>query len=65
MGMEKILEELSDHENRLKNLEEYQRKQNGTMLRIEGKVDRLIWAIGAGMVAIILMLVKLLLGGTI
>ena len=65
MGMEKIIEELSDHENRLKNLEEYQRKQNGTMLRIEGKVDRLIWAIGAGMVAIILMLVKLLLGGTI
>ena len=63
MGMEKIIEELSDHENRLKNLEEYQRKQNGTMLRIEGKVDRLIWAIGAGMVAIILMLVKLLLGG--
>ena len=65
MGMEKIIEELSDHENRLKNLEEYQRKQNGTMLRIEGKVDRLIWAIGAGMVAIILMLAKLLLGGTI
>ena len=62
MGMEKIVEELSDHENRLKNLEGYQKKQNGTMLRIEGKVDRLIWAIGAGMVAIILMLVKLLLG---
>ena len=63
MEMEKIVEELSDHENRLKNLEDYQKKQNGTMLRIEGKVDRLIWAIGAGMVAIILMLVKLLLGG--
>ena len=63
MEMEKIVEELSDHENRLKNLEDYQKKQNGTMLRIEGKVDRLIWAIGAGMVAIIIMLVKLLLGG--
>ena len=60
--MEKIVGELSDHESRLINLEDYQKKQNGTMDRIESKVDKLIWTIVVSMFSIILMLIKVLMG---
>jgi uncharacterized coiled-coil protein SlyX len=58
--MEKITEKLSNHESRLESLEDYQKEQNGTMNRINEKLDELIWAIGGGMFAILLLLVKIL-----
>jgi hypothetical protein len=58
--MEKIIEKLSNHESRLESLEDYQKEQNGTMNRINKKLDKLIWAIGGGMFAILLLLVKIL-----
>ena len=58
--MEKITEKLSNHESRLESLEDYQKEQNGTMNRINEKLDKLIWAIGGGMFAILLLLVKIL-----
>lgn len=62
MDNENIVKTLSNHESRLENLEEYQEKQNGLISDINTKLDRLIWGIGAGMFAIILMLIKLLVG---
>ena len=62
MDMEKIVKKLSNHDSRIKNLEEYQEKQNGLISDINDKLDGLIWGIGAGMFAVILMLVKLLMG---
>jgi len=59
---EDIVDKLSNHDNRLCNLEDYQEKQNGTMYRIEDKLDKVIWALGGGMFAIILMLIRILMG---
>jgi len=60
--MEKMVKKLSNHDSRIKNLEEYQEKQNGLISDINDKLDGLIWGIGAAMFAVILMLVKLLMG---
>jgi len=62
VDMEKIVKKLSNHDSRIKNLEEYQEKQNGLISDINDKLDGLIWGIGAAMFAVILMLVKLLMG---
>jgi len=60
--MEKIVKKLSNHDSRIENLEDYQEKQNGLISDINDKLDGLIWGMGAGMFAILLMLVKLLVG---
>ena len=62
VDMEKIVKKLSNHDSRIKNLEEYQEKQNGLISDINDKLDGLIWGIGVAMFAVILMLVKLLMG---
>lgn len=33
------------HDEKIENLEKWQEKQNGAILRVEAKVDRLIWGI--------------------
>jgi len=60
--MKKIVKKLSNHDSRIENLEDYQEKQNGLISDINDKLDGLIWGMGAGMFAILLMLVKLLVG---
>ena len=57
-----MVKKLSNHDSRIKNLEEYREKQNGLISDINDKLDGLIWGIGAAMFAVILMLVKLLMG---
>ena len=58
-----LVQKLEKHENRIGNLEKYQKKQNGTMRKIEEKLDKLIWAIGAGMFTILVLLVRILANG--
>lgn len=43
MDNETIVISVSGHEERLNNLEAYQKKQNGSLQRIEKKIDNLIW----------------------
>lgn len=45
--MEEIAINLTEHAERIRNLEAWQKKQNGSLQRIEGKVDKIyIWLIG-------------------
>jgi hypothetical protein len=47
MEMEEIAINLTEHAERIRNLEAWQKKQNGSLQRIEGKVDKIyIWLIG-------------------
>lgn len=43
MDNETIVIKVSSHEERLHNLEVWQKKQNGSLQRIEAKIDKLIW----------------------
>ena len=65
MDVVKVIDKLANHDSRLCNLEIYQDKQNGTMQRIEKKVDRLIWALGSFMSAIIFLLIGILIKLTV
>lgn len=53
---------LSDHGARIKNLEEYQEKQNGHLSRIEGKLGSiynwLLALLGGAVVSLILLILK-------
>ena len=53
-------DKLSDHEVRICNMENYAEGQETKIDLIDKKIDKLIYAIGAGMLAIILMLVPIL-----
>lgn len=47
---------------RIEYLEHKDQQQNGTMGRIEKKVDRILWAIIAGMGAVVLALIGMIAG---
>jgi hypothetical protein len=62
MDMENIVRTTSAHEERLKNLEDYQKKQNGHLEKIEKKLDTiydwLIKLLGGAIVSLILLLLR-------
>lgn len=61
MDMETVVEKLSNHDSRIENLEEYQKKQNGTLSRLEDKLDKLKLWVMSGMLSIILLLLGAIL----
>lgn len=66
MDMEQIAATLARHEERIDALEQYQAKQNGSLQRLETKVDKLYsqqMALLGGMVTSLLILVFNLLRG--
>lgn len=66
MDMEQIIATLAQHSERLDNLEEYQEKQNGSLQRLEAKVDKiyawLIGVLGSVIASLILLSANLYLG---
>ncbi|WP_205739261.1 hypothetical protein [Halocella sp. SP3-1] len=58
--MELIAEKLSDHNARLESLEKYEKKQNGSLQRMETKVDKLLYWLLASTFTIVMFLIGLL-----
>ena len=61
MDHEEIENTLNDHEKRIEKLENQTDRQNELLSRINGKLDKLIWAIGGGMFALLMMMLKILI----
>lgn len=53
--MEEVVGTLRDHGARLTNLEGWQKAQNGHLVRIEGKIDKLQWWIMGQLAATLLL----------
>lgn len=63
MNPEEIVSTLSGHEQRLTNLEKWQEKQNGSLQRIEAKLDRFTWWLVLTLGGVTATLVSILLRG--
>lgn len=60
MDMTAIATKLENHNERLKNLEAYEKKQNGSLQRMEAKVDKILWWLLGSTFTIIMFLIGLI-----
>ncbi len=67
MDMQDIVAELARHGERLDALEDYQHRQNGSLQRLEDKVDRLysqqLALLGGVVTSLVILVLNLLKGG--
>ena len=57
MATEEVATVVARHDERIENLEGWQKKQNGALIRIDQKVDRLLYWLMGEMAALILLVI--------